>query len=92
MADFAGRVVILTGATGGFGKVAARYFADAGASLVLNDLHVEPLEALAAELSGNVRTIAGDISDPELSERLVEVALTEFGRLDVAVKQCRHRP
>lgn len=85
MADFSGRVVILTGATGGFGRAAARYFSGAGASLVLNDLHVEPLEALADELGGKIRTIAGDISDPELSERLVEAAMADFGRLDVAV-------
>ncbi|MDZ7603691.1 MAG: SDR family NAD(P)-dependent oxidoreductase [Hoeflea sp.] len=85
MADFSGRVVILTGATGGFGRAAARTFSDAGASLVLSDLHAEPLERLAAELGGTIRSIAGDISDPALSERLVETALTDFGRLDVAV-------
>ncbi|MBC7280436.1 SDR family NAD(P)-dependent oxidoreductase [Hoeflea sp.] len=85
MADFSGRVVLLTGATGGFGRAAARYFADAGASLVLSDLKAEPLERLAAELSGTVRTLAGDVSDPALSERLVEAALADFGRLDVAV-------
>ncbi|MDP3525295.1 MAG: SDR family NAD(P)-dependent oxidoreductase, partial [Hoeflea sp.] len=85
MADFSGRVVILTGATGGFGRAAARTFSDAGASLVLSDLHAEPLDRLAAELGGTVRTIAGDISDPALSERLVETAITDFGRLDVAV-------
>ncbi|MDP2119632.1 MAG: SDR family NAD(P)-dependent oxidoreductase [Hoeflea sp.] len=85
MADFSGRVVILTGATGGFGRAAARTFSDAGASLVLSDLHGEPLDRLAAELGGTVRTIAGDISDPALSERLVETALTDFGRLDIVV-------
>ncbi|KGF67458.1 oxidoreductase [Hoeflea sp. BAL378] len=85
MADFSGRVVILTGAAGGFGQAAARCFADAGARLVLSDLHRAPLEALAAGLKGDVRTVAGDISEPDLSERLVETALAEFGRLDVAV-------
>tara|TARA_R110002020_G_scaffold5971_9_gene24614 strand:+ start:1115 stop:1891 length:777 start_codon:yes stop_codon:yes gene_type:complete len=85
MADFSGRVVILTGATGGFGRAAARYFAEAGARLVLSDLHAGPLEALAAGLKGDVRMIAGDISEPDLSERLVEAALAGFGRLDVAV-------
>ena len=85
MADFSGRVVILTGATGGFGRAAAKYFSGAGASLVLSDLEFSALEALAAELGGKSAAIAGDISEPELSERLVETALSKFGRLDVAI-------
>lgn len=85
MADFSGRTVILTGATGGFGRAAARYFSNAGASLVLSDLHPDPLGELAEELGGKARAIAGDISEPELSERLVEAAMSGFGRLDIAV-------
>ena len=85
MADFTNRVVILTGATGGFGRAAAQYFSSAGAHLVISDLHSEPLEALAAELGGDVKAIAGDISQPELSDQLVETAMSAFGRLDVAV-------
>ncbi|OCW58206.1 SDR family NAD(P)-dependent oxidoreductase [Hoeflea olei] len=85
MADFSGRCVILTGACGGFGEAAARAFAAAGANLVLSDLAQAPLDRLAEELGGRVTAIAGDITDPELSLRLVEAAIAEFGRLDVAV-------
>jgi NAD(P)-dependent dehydrogenase (short-subunit alcohol dehydrogenase family) len=85
MASFEGRVVILTGATGGFGRAAARFFADAGASLVLSDLASESLEELARELGGETIAVAGDITDPKLSEQLVETAMSRFGRLDVAV-------
>jgi NAD(P)-dependent dehydrogenase (short-subunit alcohol dehydrogenase family) len=85
MADFQGRAVILTGATGGFGQAAARHFAKAGAKLVLSDLGSDRLEALATGLGGECETCAGDISDPELSERLVDRALSRFGRLDVAI-------
>ena len=84
MADFAGRSVILTGATGGFGVAAARYFADAGANLILSDLSPERLEALVKELGGNAVALSGDVSDPDVSERLVEKAVSEFGRLDIA--------
>jgi NAD(P)-dependent dehydrogenase (short-subunit alcohol dehydrogenase family) len=85
MADFQGRAVILTGATGGFGQAAARHFAKAGAKLVLSDLGSDRLDALADELGGQAIAVGGDISDPELSERLVKEALSEFGRLDIAI-------
>jgi NAD(P)-dependent dehydrogenase (short-subunit alcohol dehydrogenase family) len=85
MADFQGRAVILTGATGGFGQAAARHFAKAGAKLVLSDLGSDRLDALADELGGQAIAVGGDISDPELSERLVKKALSEFGRLDIAI-------
>ena len=85
MAEFAGRVVLLTGATGGFGEAAARYFSKAGASLVLSDLGADRLEALAEELGGKAVALSGDVSDPAVSERLVEKAMSEYGRLDIAV-------
>lgn len=85
MADFSGRVVVLTGATGGFGAAAARYFSQAGANLVLSDLSAERLDQLVAEIGGKAVALSGDVSDPEVSERLVEKAISEFGRLDVAV-------
>jgi NAD(P)-dependent dehydrogenase (short-subunit alcohol dehydrogenase family) len=85
MADFRNRVVILSGATGGFGGAAARFFAKSGARLVLSDLDADGLEALAAELECESETCAGDIREPELSERLVDRALSRFGRLDVAI-------
>jgi NAD(P)-dependent dehydrogenase (short-subunit alcohol dehydrogenase family) len=85
MADFSGRVVLLTGATGGFGEAAARHFAKAGASLVLSDLAEDRLHGLAQELGGKTLALSGDVSDPALPEQLVELALTEFRRLDIAV-------
>ncbi|WP_340161761.1 SDR family oxidoreductase [uncultured Hoeflea sp.] len=85
MAEFAGRVVLLTGATGGFGEAAARYFSRAGASLVLSDLGADRLEALADELGGKAVALDGDVSDPAVSEQLVAKAMSEYGRLDIAV-------
>jgi NAD(P)-dependent dehydrogenase (short-subunit alcohol dehydrogenase family) len=85
MADFQGRAVIVTGATGGFGQAAIRHFAHAGAKLVISDLASARLDTLAKELGGQAVAVSGDISDPELSERLVETALSQFGRLDIAI-------
>lgn len=85
MADFQGRAVIVTGATGGFGQAAIRHFAKAGARLVISDLASGRLDALVQELGSQAVAVSGDISDSELSERLVETALSQFGRLDIAI-------
>ena len=44
------RVAVITGATGGLGRVVARRFADGGARLALFDLSSEWLDSLADEL------------------------------------------
>lgn len=85
MKRFDGKTVLITGATGGFGKRAAEQFAAEGARLVLSDLDAEALAALADSLDAETATLAGDIADEALSEELVQLAKARFGRLDVAV-------
>ena len=84
-----GSVVLITGATGGFGRAAARRYASEGARLVLSDYSAELLEAAAADIAretgGEIATLAGDVSDENLSRHLVELAIERFGRLDVAL-------
>lgn len=96
MARFDGMTVLLTGATGGFGEVAARRFAEEGANLVLSDREWPKLETLAAALSCETALLAGDVAAEETSEALVRLAMERFGRLDVAVNnagvgQSQHR-
>lgn len=85
MAGFRDRVIILTGATGGFGRAAAEFFAGQGSRLVLSDIDAASLDAMADSLPSAAMALAGDITDPELSEKLVETAFTQFGRLDIAI-------
>ena len=85
MARFDGMVAIVSGATGGFGRRTAERLAEEGAALVLTDLKAEPLEALAREIPGDVATLAGDITDETLSEKLVALAVDRFGGLDIAI-------
>lgn len=85
MKRFDGRTVLITGATGGFGKRAAERFAAEGARLVLSDIDADRLTATAAAIDAECATLAGDISEESLSEDLVKLAQTRFGRLDVAI-------
>lgn len=85
MVDLEGRVIVITGAAGGFGAAYARHLADLGACLVLNDLDAERLDDTAAQVRQRGRpvvTVAGSVSDWALADRLATLAIERFGRLD----------
>ena len=84
MARFEGLTVIVTGATGGFGKRAAERFHDEGANLVLSDLAADPGDAFAALDPARHVYEGGDIAREETSARLVALAQDRFGGPDIA--------
>ena len=85
MSRFQDLTVLITGATGGFGRRAAERFADEGARLVLSDLDEGALDEFAASLKAETATLAGNIVDEDLSESLVKLAVERFGSLDIAL-------
>jgi 3-oxoacyl-[acyl-carrier protein] reductase len=81
-----GKVAIVTGGSGGIGLACARAFVAEGARVVLGDLNAEAAAASAAELGADIAVSAAvDVSRPEDAQRLVDVAIERFGRLDVLV-------
>src|SRR5262245_46765797 len=85
MGRFEGLAVLVTGASGGFGRRVCERLAKEGAHLVLSDLDPKPVEKLAASLDNETVVLCGDIAGEELSEQLVQLAVERFGRLDVAI-------
>jgi NAD(P)-dependent dehydrogenase (short-subunit alcohol dehydrogenase family) len=84
--DYTDQVVLITGAAGGFGRLAAAEFARAGANLVLCDLDKSKLEEVSAAMrDADVIIEAGDVSEEDTHRRLVARALDTYGRLDVAI-------
>ena len=81
---FDGKVVLLTGATGGFGRLTAGRLAEAGAKLVLSDL-TETLPDDMRALPGDPVYVTADIADESTGVRLVEACVNAFGRIDIAI-------
>jgi short-subunit dehydrogenase len=84
--DLANTVVVLTGASSGFGKGAAIEFAKGGAKVVLAARRDDLLDEVANECSaegGDALACPTDVSKSEEVERLCETALEAFGRIDV---------
>ncbi|MFN3007179.1 SDR family oxidoreductase [Mycolicibacterium wolinskyi] len=83
-----GTVVAITGASSGIGEATARLLAARGARLVLGARRAERLDMLAEEVRTHGASAAvapTDVTRREDLERLVQTAVSEFGRLDVLV-------
>ena len=87
MPALASKVAIVTGASSGIGRAAAKLFAAEGAKVVVAARGKERLDTLVAEIAkfgGDVIACAGDVKDEALHVRLVETAVRDFGGLDIA--------
>ena len=82
---FAGKVVVVTGASSGIGRASALGFAREGASVVLVSRDQAALAAVAAEAAGPTVVVAADVTADDTPARVVGEAVARFGGLDVLV-------
>jgi uncharacterized protein len=84
--DLSDKVIVITGASSGFGAAIARRCAAAGAKVVLAARSADTLEQLAGTLGAQrALVVPTDITSPEDVAWLAQAALDRFGRVDVLV-------
>ncbi|KAI9495200.1 hypothetical protein BDB00DRAFT_760444 [Zychaea mexicana] len=89
-----GRVVIVTGAGGGLGRAYALYFAQRGASVVVNDLGVShtgdgssnnAADVVVEEILKAGGKAVANYNSVTDGEKIVETAMKAFGRVDIVI-------
>lgn len=84
--DLTNKVVLITGASSGFGEDAARLFAREGCKVVLAARRLDRLQVLAAEIQnagGEAIAVPVDVSQPAEIEVMVQTALDLYERIDI---------
>jgi NAD(P)-dependent dehydrogenase (short-subunit alcohol dehydrogenase family) len=80
-----GKVIIITGSCTGIGKAIAIRSVAEGARVIIHGLEKEWGEAVAGELGEKAALWIEDITLPGAPQRLINLALERFGKLDAVV-------
>jgi uncharacterized protein len=81
-----GKVVLITGASSGFGEDAARLFAMEGALVVMTARRLERMQAQAELIqgqTGEVLVLPMDVTQRTEIESVVKIVIEKFGRIDL---------
>jgi len=84
--DLTNKIVLVTGASRGIGKGIAEQLAASGATVALHYNKNKGLaDQLAKRLSNNSKSFQADLRYPEACDRLFEIVIESYGRIDVLI-------
>jgi NADP-dependent 3-hydroxy acid dehydrogenase YdfG len=89
------KVIVVTGAAGGFGRLISIKAAGLGAKLVCGDIDATGLEATLAQIraqGGQAEGLPTDVTSLEQMKALSELAIAKFSRLDVMINNAGVMP
>jgi 3-oxoacyl-[acyl-carrier protein] reductase len=82
------KVALVTGAGRGIGRAIAEKLAAMGAAVMINDLDPAPASETEDVIRRSGRAaahLAGDVTEPDFPQKLVDATLDTFGGLDIIV-------
>lgn len=80
------KVILITGASSGFGAAAAKLFAHEGCKVILAARRMERLEEMAREIraiGSDALPVAVDVTQPAQINNMVKTAVEHYGRIDI---------
>ena len=83
-----GKVAVITGGNSGVGEATAKLFAKEGAVVIITARREAALTKVAEEIKaagGEAFAVSTDISKPEDPERLMELVLKKYGKIDILI-------
>ena len=86
--DHGGKVALVTGSGAVIGREIARWLAEAGAHVVVNDIRGDYADAVVTEIAdagGSAEAVIADLRDDNAVDAMVEGIVKRHGRLDIAV-------
>jgi 3-oxoacyl-[acyl-carrier protein] reductase len=79
------KVAIVTGSARGIGKATAELLAEHGAKVLINDLDADLAQETAGGIDGETTVFAGDLTQGDAPDRLVQTAIDAWGKIDIIV-------
>ena len=95
MSYIEGKVIVITGAASGFGKLVTEKAIQKGAKVVAADINQKALESLEASIqenAGEIACVETDVTNSAQMQRLSEVAVERFGAVDVLINNAGVMP
>jgi NAD(P)-dependent dehydrogenase (short-subunit alcohol dehydrogenase family) len=95
MTNFAGKIVLITGAGKGTGRRVAEAFAAQGATVAVNDVSPVNLDETVSHIlaaGGQVKAFVEDIAKKMPIQTLLNSVLDDFGRIDILVNCAEAEP
>src|SRR3979411_1768897 len=77
------KTAIVTGASGGMGAGLVEAFLKRGYNVVANSRNITKANPFST--AANVALVDGDIGDPKTAAKIVDTAVSRFGRVDVLI-------
>ncbi|MBE5875245.1 MAG: SDR family oxidoreductase [Lachnospiraceae bacterium] len=78
------RIVLITGASSGYGKATAKAFKEQGDTVIMAARNMEKLEVVCKEIGGDL-AVSMDVTRAEDWDSIVKTVMNRYGRLDILV-------